>query len=231
MIAREPTSRSPSMRMPGTVRAAVAQRADEHLAQRQQVDAVVVDRLEPQRGFHGGARMRAGQHVELGSRRGHRRAEHNGRRCCSSSTSATPRPTSAPSAARSWSSTGALRPCAQSTADELGAALRNLLELRGYGFERPRRARSSPRPCPSSSPSGRRWPSRYLGHEMLVVGPGHEDGHGDPLRQPARDRRRPARQRGRHPRALRRPGGVRGLRHRDHLRRRLRARASTSAAR
>ncbi len=27
----------------------------------------------------------------------------------------------------------------------------------------------------SSSPSGRRWPSRYLGHEMLAVGPGHED--------------------------------------------------------
>ena len=32
------------------------------------------------------------------------------------------------------SSTGASRPCATSTADELGAALRNLLELRGLGF-------------------------------------------------------------------------------------------------
>ena len=42
----------------------------------------------------------------------------------------------------------------QSTADELGAALRNLLELRGYSLRRPRLPRSSPRRCRSSSPSG-----------------------------------------------------------------------------
>ena len=56
-------------------------------------------------------------------------------RCSSSSTSATPRRTSAPSAARSSSSTGASPPCATSTADELGAALANLLELRGLTFD------------------------------------------------------------------------------------------------
>ena len=64
----------------------------------------------------------------------------------------------------------------ESTADELGAALRSLLGLRGLAFDRPRRRRSSPRPCRSCGRSGRRWPSRYLGHEMPVVGPGLRTG-------------------------------------------------------
>ena len=103
-----------------------------------------------------------------------------------------------------------------STADELGAALRNLLELRGVRFADLAR-RSSRRRCRSSSPSGRDG-RRYLGHDMIVVGPGIEDRDGDAHRQPARARRRPARQRGRR---LRTVGGAvhRGrLRDRDQLR-------------
>ena len=119
----------------------------------------------------------------------------------------------------------------ESTADELGAALRNLLELRGCALRATSTARSSPRPCPSSSPSGRRWRERYLGHEMLVVGPGLKTGMAiryDNPREIGADRLVNAV-------ALRErfggPGGVRRLRHRHHLRRRLRATASTSAAR
>ena len=214
--------RSPSMRMPGHRRAAIAQRADRAAASSAAASTrSYVDRLELQRGFDSGARMRAGQHVEGGLAARHRAAEHNARRCCSSSTSATPRPISARSAARSCSSTGASPPCAQSTADELGAALRNLLELRGCCFERPRRLDRLLDGAPARARvdgDGRALPRPRDARRR----PGDEDGDGDPLRQPARDRRRPARQRGGDPRALRWPGGVRRLRHGDDLRRRLR---------
>ena len=90
-----------------------------------------------------------------------------------------------------------------STADELGAALRNLLELRGIGLAD--LTRRSSRDRPAARPEWQAMAERYLGHEMLVVGPGHADRDGHPLRQPARDRPRPARQRGRRlrPRAAR----------------------------
>ena len=55
--------------------------------------------------------------------------------CSSSSTSATRRPTSAPSATASCVEHWRFATVRESTADELGAALRNLLGLRGVDFE------------------------------------------------------------------------------------------------
>ena len=85
-----------------------------------------------------------------------------------------------------------------STADELGAALRNLLELRGLSFG-DLDASIVSSTVPQLEPEWRAMAARYLGHEMLAVGPGPEDRDADPLRQPARDRRRPPRERGRDP--------------------------------
>jgi len=62
-----------------------------------------------------------------------------------------------------------------STADELGAVLRNLLELRGIGL-----ATSPPRSCRarcrSCAPSGRRWRGATSTTSMLAVGPGIKTG-------------------------------------------------------
>ena len=232
MIAREPTSRSLADAHPRHGHAAVAQRADQQLAQRQQVDALVVRSTSarapppPRRTDASRAGRRAWDALAAIAA-----AEHNGRRCCWSSTSGTRRPTSGPSRASELLEHWRFATVRQSTADELGRRAAATCSSCAATASTTSTPRSSPRPCRSSSPSGRRWPSRYLGHEMLAVGPGTKTGHGDPLRQPARDRRRPARQRRRHPGALRRPRGVRGLRHGHHLRRRLRARATTSAGR
>jgi type III pantothenate kinase len=62
-----------------------------------------------------------------------------------------------------------------STADELGAALRNLLELRGYGFA-DLQASIVSSTVPQLEPEWTAMASRYLGHEMLVVGPGLKTG-------------------------------------------------------
>jgi type III pantothenate kinase len=62
-----------------------------------------------------------------------------------------------------------------STADQLGAALRNLLELRGYGFE-DLSASIVSSTVPQLEPEWTAMASRYLGHEMLVVGPGTKTG-------------------------------------------------------
>src|SRR4051812_39969654 len=62
-----------------------------------------------------------------------------------------------------------------STADELGAALRNLLELRGYGFEDVESSIVSST-VPQLEPEWTTMASRYLRHEMLVVGPGTKTG-------------------------------------------------------
>ncbi len=72
----------------------------------------------------------------------------------------------------------------QSTADELGAALRNLLEIRGYGFH-DLAASIVSSTVPQLEPEWTEMAARYLGHEMHAVGPGTKTGHGDPLRQPA----------------------------------------------
>jgi type III pantothenate kinase len=62
-----------------------------------------------------------------------------------------------------------------STADELGAALRNLLELRGVGLadlENSIVSSTVPQLAPEWEEMGR----RYLAHDMLVVGPGLKTG-------------------------------------------------------
>ncbi len=63
----------------------------------------------------------------------------------------------------------------QSTADELGAALRNLLGLRGYGFEDLESSIVSST-VPQLEPEWTEMAGRYLSHEMLSVGPGTKTG-------------------------------------------------------
>jgi type III pantothenate kinase len=63
----------------------------------------------------------------------------------------------------------------QSTADQLGAALRNLLGLRGYGLE-DLHASIVSSTVPQLEPEWTAMASRYLGHEMLAVGPGTKTG-------------------------------------------------------
>src|ERR1700753_2111231 len=62
-----------------------------------------------------------------------------------------------------------------STADELGAALRNLLELRGYSFDQLDASIVSST-VPQLEPEWTTVATRYLGHEMLAVGPGTKTG-------------------------------------------------------
>jgi type III pantothenate kinase len=63
----------------------------------------------------------------------------------------------------------------QSTADQLGAALRNLMELRGYGFG-DLEASIVSSTVPQLEPEWTAMASRYLRHEMLAVGPGTKTG-------------------------------------------------------
>jgi type III pantothenate kinase len=63
----------------------------------------------------------------------------------------------------------------ESTADQLGAALRNLLELRGLGFE-DLSASILSSTVPQLEPEWTAMASRYLGHEMHTVGPGTKTG-------------------------------------------------------
>jgi type III pantothenate kinase len=63
----------------------------------------------------------------------------------------------------------------QSTADELGAALRNLLELRGYGFADLTSSIVSST-VPQLEPQWTAMAQRYLGHAMHAVGPGTKTG-------------------------------------------------------
>jgi type III pantothenate kinase len=63
----------------------------------------------------------------------------------------------------------------QSTADELGAALRNLLELRGSSFS-DLTASIVSSTVPQLEPEWTAMARRYLGHETLVVGPGTKTG-------------------------------------------------------
>ena len=63
----------------------------------------------------------------------------------------------------------------ESTADELGAALRNLLELRGVGMA-DLNATVVSSTVPSLGPEWAEVARRYLGHEALVVGPGVKTG-------------------------------------------------------
>src|SRR6266576_3677287 len=63
----------------------------------------------------------------------------------------------------------------ESTADELGAALRNLLALRGLGFD-DLDASVASSTVPELGPEWVTMAARYLGHEMLLVGPGVKTG-------------------------------------------------------
>jgi type III pantothenate kinase len=63
----------------------------------------------------------------------------------------------------------------QSTADELGAALRNLLDLRGLDFEDVDASIVSST-VPQLEPEWAAMASRYLGHETHTVGPGTKTG-------------------------------------------------------
>jgi type III pantothenate kinase len=63
----------------------------------------------------------------------------------------------------------------QSTADELGSALRSLLELRGYSFSQLAASIVSST-VPQLEPQWTAMAARYLGHEMLAVGPGTKTG-------------------------------------------------------
>ena len=63
-----------------------------------------------------------------------------------------------------------------STADELGAALRNLLELRGVGLADLEASIVSSTVPAARARSGRRWRAAISTHEMLVVGPGLRTG-------------------------------------------------------
>ncbi len=63
----------------------------------------------------------------------------------------------------------------ESTADEIGAALRNLVELRGVDLEQIDSSIVSST-VPQLGPQWLEMTERYLGHEMLVVGPGFKTG-------------------------------------------------------
>src|SRR6059058_2009151 len=63
----------------------------------------------------------------------------------------------------------------ESTADELGAALRNLLALRGLGFD-DLDASVASSTVPELGPEWVTTAERYLGHAMLLVGPGVKTG-------------------------------------------------------
>jgi type III pantothenate kinase len=64
-----------------------------------------------------------------------------------------------------------------STADELGAVLRNLLELRGIGLA-DLNASIVSSTVPQLRPEWESMAARYLDHEMMVVGPGMKTGMG-----------------------------------------------------
>src|SRR2546428_3752458 len=63
----------------------------------------------------------------------------------------------------------------QSTADQLGAALSNLLELRGYSFNHLEASIISST-VPQLEPEWVAMAGRYLGHDMHAVGPGTKTG-------------------------------------------------------
>jgi type III pantothenate kinase len=63
----------------------------------------------------------------------------------------------------------------QSTGDQLGAALANLLDLRGYAFSDVARSIVSST-VPQLEPEWVAMAARYLGHEMHAVGPGTKTG-------------------------------------------------------
>ena len=90
----------------------------------------------------------------------------------------------------SWCTTGASPPCASRPPTSSARRCATCSRCAGSAFARHRRLDRLRHRAVAAAASGRRWPQRYLGHEMLLVGPGPEDRDADPLRQPARDRAR-----------------------------------------
>ena len=137
------------------------------------------------------------------------------------------------------STTSACESARARTADEYAVLVRQMLALRGVDLDAASTRPSSRASCPRSPTPMVGLVRRAFGREALVVGPGHQDRDGDPLREPARGRRRSHRQRRRRLRVGEGRRHRRRLRHRDHLRlrdaqgrvprRRDRARACRSA--
>ncbi len=85
--------------------------------------------------------------------------------------SGTPRPTSGPTATSELIEHWRFATVRTSTADEIGAALRNLLELRGVTLA-DLSASIVSSTVPQLEPEWLSMAQRYLGHRMLAVGPG-----------------------------------------------------------
>ena len=129
--------------------------------------------------------------------------------------------------ATSSSSTGASRRCASRPPTSSARPAQPARAAR-HRPRRPRVRRSSRPRSRRSRPSGWRWPSATSATRCSASARA-EDRDGAALRQPARDRCRPARQRRRRRRSARRGLRLRRLRHGGQLRR-VGAAASTSAA-
>ena len=116
--------------------------------------------------------------------------------CCSRSTSATPRPMSAPSTATELVEHWRFSTDREATGDELAMMIHDLLALRGIGFDAiDGEAVSSV--VPQLVSEYRHMFARYLERDALIVGPGTKTGMPILRRQPARGGRRPAGERGR----------------------------------
>ena len=111
----------------------------------------------------------------------------------------------------------------EDTADELAVRVSSLLSLRGLALDGIDASIVSS-VVPRLNPEYARMCEQYLGRACIDGRPRGEDRDAGPARQPARAGRRPACQRGRRLRPLRRRLRGRRLRHRDHLRRGLRRR-------
>ena len=116
------------------------------------------------------------------------------------------------------------------TADEYGLLLDDLLEHAGFdGGRRERGRHGLGRAAADERPRGGRDAlSRARAARRRRR---REDGRPHPVRRPEAGRRGPRRGRRRDPAPLRRPGVLRGLRHRDDVRRDRPPRATTSGAR
>ena len=135
--------------------------------------------------------------------------------CCSLSTSATPRPSSASTTDERLTEDWRVATERTRTGDELGVLLGGMLDL--DAVDGICLASTVPTLIREWERLAIRWAARADPRRR----PRGQDRHPDSLRRPTRGRPRPDRQLGRRQGALRRPGDRRRLRHLDELRRRL----------
>jgi type III pantothenate kinase len=158
---------------PGHGRRPEADLLEELVRDGDQVDAVVGDALQAQRVLHARAGVRRRDDVEL---RGHR----------SWTLTSGPRMLLVVDVGNTQTHLGTFEgtelvehwrfaTVRSSTADELGAALRSLLALRGMSFA-DLDASIVSSTVPQLRPEWSETAARYLGHELLVVGPGLKTG-------------------------------------------------------